>query len=334
MLDRAQGRRLGFGRRALGRCRWRHLFRRRIDRSFRRRLRGRAAHPRQGVEPRDVAADAKSAIAAKLPLAVERRQAGQLDRQAIGVAVDRPGDGQAAPGVAGGERLGDASVRDRGRVRPRSPAMCVRAPRRWRTGERDEFVGAEREAAVGVDLPDEAQRMPPLGRRAAGGSAGGFAAPVAQAQPRLARERRVRRPAMPLDDGSGTALQVDRVRFHRRIGFGGDAPSAKGGVEGLGFCRHRGVRNGRCGRPPPVLSRLKSTGPVARSAGAARLRAGSDIAGSIDDGRRCAAGSQAPLIAGHLRFARVGESREQHRIPASQPIRSMRTAQRGVRPAA
>ena len=33
--------------------------------------RGFAAHPCQGVEPRDVATDAKTAIAAKLPLAVE-----------------------------------------------------------------------------------------------------------------------------------------------------------------------------------------------------------------------------------------------------------------------
>ncbi len=59
----------------------------------------------------DVATDPKAAIAAELAVAVERRETGQLDGEAVGIAIDGPGDGQAAPGVAGGERLSNPVLR-------------------------------------------------------------------------------------------------------------------------------------------------------------------------------------------------------------------------------
>ena len=76
-----------------------------------------------------------------------------------------PAHREPAPGVAGGDRL-------------RHPALGVEAERRCdllprlpehggrpRPDQADEFVRAQREAAFLIHLPDEAQRMTPLGRR-------------------------------------------------------------------------------------------------------------------------------------------------------------------------
>src|SRR4029077_2626182 len=93
-FDRAQGRRLrpGCSRReaddifALRRFGWRC------------RSRGASVPPPQSGEPREVAADAETAITPKHPLAVEHRQARQLDRETFDAVIDRPEHGEPAPG--------------------------------------------------------------------------------------------------------------------------------------------------------------------------------------------------------------------------------------------
>jgi len=61
----------------------------------------------QGGESLKVAADPEAAIAAENPIAVEHRQARQLDGQTLVAAVDRPSHQQAAPGLVAGERALD-----------------------------------------------------------------------------------------------------------------------------------------------------------------------------------------------------------------------------------
>ena len=62
--------------------------------------------PRQAVE---IAADAEAAIAGKIPRAIEDRQSRQFHRQTA-AAVDRPVQGDAAPGIVRGDRLDDATL--------------------------------------------------------------------------------------------------------------------------------------------------------------------------------------------------------------------------------
>src|SRR5581483_12370203 len=68
----------------------------------------RASELGQMREAVEIAADAETAIAGEIALVVIDRQSRQLDRQAAAV-VDRPVDGDAAPGVARRDRLGDAA---------------------------------------------------------------------------------------------------------------------------------------------------------------------------------------------------------------------------------
>ena len=63
--------------------------------------------PRQAFE---IAADAKAAVADEIAHAVEHRQSRQFHAQPR-AAIDRPVERDAAPGVAGGDGLGDAAFR-------------------------------------------------------------------------------------------------------------------------------------------------------------------------------------------------------------------------------
>ena len=119
-------------------------------------------------QPLDVAADAEAAEAGELALAVEHRQAGHLDRQPLGLAVDRPIHHDAAPGVARGERGGDLALRVElergGDLRP-GPVEHGAGLGAEQAGE---ILGAEREARGCVHLPDEAQRAAGARRRLGG----------------------------------------------------------------------------------------------------------------------------------------------------------------------
>ena len=121
----------------------------------------------QRVEPRqalEIAAHAKAAVADEIARAIEHRQSRQFHAQPR-AAIDRPVQRDAAPGVAGREGFGDAAFRIEaehlGDLAP-EPAQASGGARADQAGE---FIGAEQEAAFGVHLPHEAQRMPPRVRR-------------------------------------------------------------------------------------------------------------------------------------------------------------------------
>ena len=113
-------------------------FRLACQRRRRRRIRGLRPALLQCGEPLDVAADAEAAVAFELALAVEDRQARHFDRQRLVVVVHRPGDDDAAPGVAGGKRAVDRALRieleRRGDARPRGGRARRRSSGRaiWR----------------------------------------------------------------------------------------------------------------------------------------------------------------------------------------------------------
>ena len=119
---------------------------------------------RQSGEPCEIAADAEPPIAAENPIAVEHRQSRKLDGKPLLAVVDRPDDVEPAPGVMGGDGARDLTLgveaEPGGHLRP-GPPDGGGGPR---ADQSDEFVGAEREAAVFTHLPDEAQRMAPFGR--------------------------------------------------------------------------------------------------------------------------------------------------------------------------
>src|SRR5262249_47153053 len=121
---------------------------------------------RQGIEARELAAYAKPAITTKTPLAIKYRQARHLDRKAGAIVVDRPADREPAEGVPRCERMCDLVVRVEakrgGKHLPASPEHRVR------TRERREFLGVEGEASIGIDLPDEPQRLMALRRSGRG----------------------------------------------------------------------------------------------------------------------------------------------------------------------
>ena len=91
----------------------RRLFRDRLD-SLRARCsaprRSLAAREHQGIDARNVAAHAEAAITAEVAVAIEDRKARQLDDETFGRAVDRPGDRDAAPGLARGHRARDLTL--------------------------------------------------------------------------------------------------------------------------------------------------------------------------------------------------------------------------------
>ncbi len=130
----------------------------------------------------EIAADTETAIAAIYPVAVEHRQAGQFDRQAIAAAVHRPCHAQSAPGVAACDGAGDLVL---GIERKLLADFGPRAPERGsRAGadQFDELIRADGETALRIHLPHEAQWMPALrGSPATAGNgsarAGSFSAP-------------------------------------------------------------------------------------------------------------------------------------------------------------
>ena len=117
--------------------------------------------PRQCVE---IAANPEAPIARELAGVVVDRQSRQLHRQRA-AAIDRPVQGDAAPGAAGGDRLGDAAVgiesERLGDVAPRRPKPAAV----WAPIRRMNSSDAEREAAFGIHLPHEAQRVAARRRR-------------------------------------------------------------------------------------------------------------------------------------------------------------------------
>src|SRR5689334_24287168 len=104
---------------------------------------------REAVE---IAAHAKAAIAGEIALVVEDRQTRQLDRQAAAV-VDRPVDGDAAPGVARRNRFGDAA----GRIEPEGFRNLVPGTAEAGGGacadQAGEFIRAEKKAVCFIHLP-------------------------------------------------------------------------------------------------------------------------------------------------------------------------------------
>ena len=129
-----------------------------------------AARARQLVDAGDVAADAKTAIAAKAAVAIEHRQARQLDRQPVAGFIHRPGNDDAAPGLVARHRARDLIVGIEFQLgRDLAPGAAERR-RGFRPDQRDEFIGADDEAAVGIHLPDEPQRVTPFDDRLGGRS--------------------------------------------------------------------------------------------------------------------------------------------------------------------
>ena len=96
--------------------------------------------------------------ARKLSGVIVDRQARQLYRQPA-AAIDRPVQGNAAPGAARGDRFGDAAfgieVQRLGDLAPRPSEISGGMG----ADQADEFVRAEREAAVSIHLPHEAQGL-------------------------------------------------------------------------------------------------------------------------------------------------------------------------------
>ena len=120
--------------------------------------------PRQLIDTHDVAADAETAIAAKIPVAIEHRQPGQFDRQPFAALIHRPRHRDAAPGFARGDGTRDLVLRiDFQRGRDLTPQSAERR-HGSRSHEFDELVRADHEAAVGIHLPNETQRVPAFGR--------------------------------------------------------------------------------------------------------------------------------------------------------------------------
>ena len=122
----------------------------------------RASRRDDRIQSRQLAAHPEAAIAAERALAVEHRQARHFDRQPLGHAGDRPGERNAAERVARGEHRSKLALgievegaRD---LRPRSPQHRGDAV----AHHRDEIRRRDGEAAVGIDLPYEAQRMTSL----------------------------------------------------------------------------------------------------------------------------------------------------------------------------
>ena len=74
-------------------------------------------------------------------------------------AIGRPVQGDAAPGIAGGDRLEDAAFGiEREGFRDLAP-QPAEAGGRAGADQTGEFVRAERKTALGIHLPQEAQRV-------------------------------------------------------------------------------------------------------------------------------------------------------------------------------
>ena len=122
-----------------------------------------ATRPRQLIDAGNVAANAEAAIAAKLALAIEHRKAGQLDRKPLAALVHRPGQGDAAPGFSRCDRASDLILRIELQLGGDLAPQPAERGRGSRPHQLDELIGPHREAAGGIHLPDEAQRMAAFG---------------------------------------------------------------------------------------------------------------------------------------------------------------------------
>ena len=109
-----------------------------------------------------IAAHAKSAIAAKVAVAIEHREPRELDRQAFAAVIHRPQDRDAAPGLPGRDRARDLAVGIEFQLGGDLAPQSAEGGGGTRTDELHEFIGAEHEAALAIHLPDEAQGMPSL----------------------------------------------------------------------------------------------------------------------------------------------------------------------------
>ncbi len=111
--------------------------------------------PRQRIE---IAANAETSVTGKIAGAIVDWKARQFHRQSA-AAIDRPAQGDAGPGVSGGDRLEDAAVG----IEPERLADLAPRPAEAGGGARadqaGEFTGVEREASLCIHPPREAQRL-------------------------------------------------------------------------------------------------------------------------------------------------------------------------------
>src|SRR5277367_4351222 len=111
------------------------------------------------VDTLQIATNAETPIAAKSPVAIKHRQPRKFDRKAFASVIHRPGNRDAAPGLLRGYRERDLIFRielQLGSDLAPQPSKCRRGAR---THKLDELVRADHEAAIGIHLPDKAQRM-------------------------------------------------------------------------------------------------------------------------------------------------------------------------------
>jgi len=113
----------------------------------------------QFAEPREIATDTEAAIAREIACTIEHRQSGQFHRQALTVIVHRPVQRDAAPGFAGRYGFCDEAVRIQIERLDNLMPWPTEFSGGMRTDQSHEIIGAEQEAAVGVHLPDETDRL-------------------------------------------------------------------------------------------------------------------------------------------------------------------------------
>ncbi len=118
-----------------------------------------AAERDQPCKAIEVAANTKAAITGKIMGAVEDRQPCQLDRQIV-AALDRPIQGDAAPGIVRSEGLEYPAVgietKAFGNLAPRpAEGGCYMG-----ADQIAEFLAVEQKAAVPDHPPQKAQRQP------------------------------------------------------------------------------------------------------------------------------------------------------------------------------
>src|SRR5258708_35948119 len=109
----------------------------------------------------EIAEKAKPSVAGKIAGTIVDWKARKFHRQSA-AAIDRPAQGDAGPGVAGGDRLEDSAVG----IKPERLADLAPRPAEAGGGAAADqaggFPGGEREACLGIPPPREAQ--PRVGR--------------------------------------------------------------------------------------------------------------------------------------------------------------------------
>src|SRR5258708_29289790 len=105
----------------------------------------------------EIAEKAKPSVAGKIAGTIVDWKARKFHRQSA-AAIDRPAQGDAGPGVAGGDRLEDAAVG----IEPERLADLAPRPAEAGGGaaadQAGEFARVEREAPLGIHPPRQAQR--------------------------------------------------------------------------------------------------------------------------------------------------------------------------------